>query len=602
MDHALKERKLSGDFKAVRSSTCLALLLLAVLHTAGNLAKPLHIDDAAYYYYARQATQKPLDPYGFEMFWYDNPEPANEVLAPPALSYWWSLSMRIDHAVSSATGIEMERPWIWKLGMVPFSLLFIGCLYTLFRHFARGLEMPLTWLTVISPTFWPSLNLMLDIPTIALSLLAILLFKWACDRGAPGLAALAGLVAGLAMEMKYTAFLTPAVMLLYSLFLGKFRLWPVAGIVAAQVFVVWELLIALLYGESHFLYHYRLRAHEGWLHKVWLLLPMLGVLGSLAPALVLLALKGMRVPWPFLVAVAFVAILGYGLVACMEEKDSRLITFIDRYISAGASKPHLPFQECWFGAWGAFLVGTTVCAAALLAGIYPRPVNFRALSNRINRRRFFPRHSHRVIAFLVLWLLLEIAGYTMLTPFVAVRRLMGVIIVATLIVGSLAARTCRLRGGRGILWAIAGYGMLMGLGFTALDWRDAQAEREAVERSVEFINARGGGKVWFASHWGFQYYAEHAGMEMISPTESRLEKGDWVVIPDEMITKQHFDEESIPRGRETDVVIDDWIPLQTVWCYYLGYTAVENRSEPRVKVRIYRVTAPCIPERPKRRS
>jgi hypothetical protein len=258
-----------------------------------------------------------------------------------------------------------------------------------------------------------------------------------------------------------------------------------------------------------------------------------------------------------------------------------------------------PFQEWWFGAWGAFLVGSTVCAAALLAGLYPRPVNFRARGDRIARRRFFPRHTHRVLAFLVLWLLLEIAGYVTLTPFAAVRRLMGVIIVGTLIVGSLAARTCRIRGGRRVVWGIAGYGILLGLGFTALDWRDAQAEQEAVERSVDFINARGGGKVWFASHWGFQYYAEHAGMEMISPTESRLEKGDWVVYPYEL-TKQHVDKESIPLKREGDVEIDDPVRLQTVWCYYIGYTAVENRSGPRVTVRIYRVTAPCVPGYPKR--
>src|ERR1700674_572855 len=169
MGHAWRRRNLLGEKRTVRRSTWLALLLLAALHTAGNVVKPLHIDDAAYYYYARQVTQKPLDPYGFKVFWWDNPEDANEVLAPPALAYGWSLAMRIDQAVSLATGIETERPWLWKLGMVPFSMLFIGCLFVLFRRFARGLEMPLTWLTVLSPAFWPSLNLMLDIPTLALS-------------------------------------------------------------------------------------------------------------------------------------------------------------------------------------------------------------------------------------------------------------------------------------------------------------------------------------------------------------------------------------------------------------------------------------------------
>jgi hypothetical protein len=579
----------------VRNSTWLALLALAALHTLGNFAKPLHIDDAAYYYYARQAAEKPLDPYGFQVFWWSNPEPANDVLAPPLLSYWWSVSMWVDRAYSWATGVEMERPWLWKLGMIPFSLLFIGSLYSLFHRFARGLEMPLTWLTVLSPTFWPSLNLMLDIPTLALSLLALLIFMRACERSSAGLAALAGLVAGAAMEMKYTAFLAPAVMFLYALCHGKARLWSAAGLVAAQVFAVWELLMALLYGQSHFLNHFRPRADDPWLDKIALLAPMLPILGSLAPALVLLALKSLRVPWPFLMAVGFVGVLGYWFVFKIEDKaETRLPLLIDQFVAVKFKQPYLPFQECWFGAWGALLVILAVVAFALLARLYPRPVNFQTGRKRMERRWFFTRRAYRVTVFLVLWLLLELAGYVSLTTFPAVRRLMGVVVVGTLIVGCLTARTCRTRGARRIVWVIAGYGMMLGAGFTALDWRDAQAEQEAVERSVSFINERGGGKVWFASHWGFQYYAEHAGMDMISPTQSHLEKGDWVVYP-RNLTSQHADIDGIPSQLIANVEIDDPVTLQTVWCYYIGHTAVENRAEPRVTVEIYRVTMPCIP-------
>ena len=47
---------------------------------------------------AQQIAKAPLDPYGFEQFWYQQPQPANEVRAPPVLPYWLGLGM-----ASSAT-------------------------------------------------------------------------------------------------------------------------------------------------------------------------------------------------------------------------------------------------------------------------------------------------------------------------------------------------------------------------------------------------------------------------------------------------------------------------------------------------------------------
>ena len=55
-------------------------------------------------------------------------------------------------------------------------------------------------LTVLSPMFLPSLNLMLDVPCVALGLGALALFCRACGRRSLILAVLAGLVAGLAIQ------------------------------------------------------------------------------------------------------------------------------------------------------------------------------------------------------------------------------------------------------------------------------------------------------------------------------------------------------------------------------------------------------------------
>jgi hypothetical protein len=575
-----------GERLTVRPSTWLALLLLAVLQTLGNIAKPLHIDDAAYFYYARQAAQNPLDPYGFQMFWWHNPEPANEVLAPPLLPYWWSLAMRVDG----------NHPWVWKLAMLPFSLLFAGSLYALFRRFAHGLEMPLVWLTVLSPTFWPSLNLMLDIPALGLGLAALVLFMHACDRDSFGLSALSGLVAGLAMETKYTAFLIPATMLLYAASLGRLRNWIPAVLTAAIIFVVWETGMAILYGESHFLYHYRSRGDISWLARLSLLPPLFSVVGSITPALVLLALHALRAPRWLVAMVGALGIAGYALVTFIPDTDASRIHPPLLLGNPSADRPLITFQEMWFGAWGLVLASVVLFIILLLLGLLPfrpRLILLDAETSLLPRIR--TERIYHITLFLALWLGLEVAGYVALTPFVAVRRVMGVVIVCTLIAGCLAARTCRNPNLKSVIWCIAAYSAFLGLGFAALDWRDAQAEQVGVERASAWLDEHGdGGRVWYVGHWGFQFYAERAGMSPISPTQSELHKGDYFIYP-YWITMQPLDRDSIPCTLEEKLVIDDIVPLQTVMCYYSGNTAIENRADPRLTVYIYRITETCTP-------
>src|SRR5215475_1805162 len=57
--------------------------LLAIVYAGLNAAKPLHIDDTAYAYYSAQAAAPPPDPYRFQILWSYEPQPANEVMAPP---------------------------------------------------------------------------------------------------------------------------------------------------------------------------------------------------------------------------------------------------------------------------------------------------------------------------------------------------------------------------------------------------------------------------------------------------------------------------------------------------------------------------------------
>src|SRR5262249_27826507 len=147
----------------------------------------------------------------------------------------------------------------------------------------------------------PSLNLMLDVPALALGLTSLALFFTACDRDSRGLAVAAGLVAGLAMQTKYTAFLAPPTMMLYSVAVGFLKpgfSWPAAlrkvalalaaGIVAGEIFLVWEKYIEWQYDVSHFVHELRTTKRE-LLDQLRFALPLLALLGGVAPPLALVA-------------------------------------------------------------------------------------------------------------------------------------------------------------------------------------------------------------------------------------------------------------------------------------------------------------------------
>jgi hypothetical protein len=50
--------------------------------TLANAAKPVLVDDTAYLAFARHLAKNPFEPYGFELFWADRPQPAMEIVLP----------------------------------------------------------------------------------------------------------------------------------------------------------------------------------------------------------------------------------------------------------------------------------------------------------------------------------------------------------------------------------------------------------------------------------------------------------------------------------------------------------------------------------------
>ncbi len=559
--------------------TAAVLVLVAAAFTLINALKPLHIDDSTYYFYALQLSKKPLDMYGFAFMHWNEPTPAIEVLAPPVLPYWWSLAIRLFG----------DNPFAWKLWLFPVALLFTVSLWSLFRRFAPGLEMPLTILTVFSPVFLPGFNLMTDVPVMALALASVALFCRAADRDSALLALAAGVVCGLAIETKYTALVIPGALFAYSIAYRKYRLLVLAAVGTAFIFIGWESLIALRYGQSHFLYQliHPVNSEQPRSHLLKAFCP---VLGAVAWPVTLVALVGLRLPRGVVLLAGLMGCVPYVLMALPGDSNV-------------ASMP-TPFST-------QVQVDFTCSGALLLLSLV-------VVAWRLVRREASGGPSHSPLVsreawFLLCWLLLELAGYIVISPFPAVRRVMGFVVVATIFSGHLAARAGVPVAQRRLVSVVAAASALLGLGYFIVDCQQARTQQWVVQEAMRRIRQEDPkATVWFAGYWGFKYDALHEGMKEIvpqykqplkgsldTPQPTHFRRGDWIVLPSPNIPQQKFlvqgDMKTLVQVRDRVVGLDN-VPFATVPGYYSWLDPMRRyRGLPRLEVHLFRVVVDCDP-------
>ena len=137
---------------------------------------------------------------------------------------------------------------------------------------------------------------------------------------------------------------------------------------------------------------------------------------------------------------------------------------------------------------------------------------------------------------------------------------------------------------------------LVGTLFLAIDFHEAWQTRRIVERAADWIRPRSapGSRTFYVGHWGFQYYAERAGM--IAAVDRQfykrtiLRRGDFLVVPGPRIAQQGFWID--PARSEPALLLRsvDALPLRTLSCYYSGRTPLERHDAPRMEVTIYKVS------------
>jgi 4-amino-4-deoxy-L-arabinose transferase-like glycosyltransferase len=521
------------------------------------------MDDTAYHAFAAHIAEHPLDPYGFDVFWYQHPQPANTVLAPPVFCYWLALGVRLFG----------ESPIAWKLWMWPWCALFAAAVSSLARRFARPVAAPMAWFVVCSPAVLPAVNLMLDIPATALSLAALAWFlrvrltsSW---HGVLGV----GVLTALAMQTKYTALLTPPTLLLAAWFVPRRRRRAavtkavLAGVIAVGLFLAWEAFVAATYGSSHFLNQLD-RAGATWPRRLLLAWPLIGLLGGIGAPHALLGLTALGArTWVWTLVAVLVAV-SWVVVAAVPDEVGWTLPLAG---TAGLSANNLVFG--WIG--GLTLAVIVADVAKSLGG---------PAADRRSR-------------FLACWWVIELLGYFALSPWPAVRRLIGLSIVSALFLGRQVGRQARPAARRQLIVAVAA-SAAFGLMYQVIDTSDALAERQAVEQTATVLrSADDRAPVWYVGHWGVQFYADRAGWRAVVPGESELPTGSWLVVPRRTDGAQRIE---IPAAADLQLVVDvetPW-PLGTIPAYYGKNKAIERRSGPAVRLHVYRVESTCVPRAP----
>jgi hypothetical protein len=196
--------------------------------------------------------------------------------------------------------------------------------------------------------------------------------------------------------------------------------------------------------------------------------------------------------------------------------------------------------------------------------------------------------------FLFLWLALEILLYFPLSPFPAVRRVLGIVTVLILILGQsvvrqVAGRPERLRW----VYAAAALNVAAGLGLFFVDLEERWAVQTAVRQAQAVVQSHApAGTVWYAGLAGPWYDPHRAGMTRLVPDRSRLRTGDWLVLFHDLIVYEEIDVDPQKVKQVAMIEGGDWLPLSTKLLG--GKHPLQHRTAPQIVTTIYQVRADFV--------
>lgn len=531
-------------------------LLVAFLMNMANLLEPVTVDDVCHHYYAEQVSRDPLQPYEFESIWHQKPVDAWTIMVAPVHSYYW------------APGIWLFGDSVlgWHLWFLPVQWLFCFSLLLLLRRWLRRGADSVMAILALGPAVLPGLNLMLEVPMLALGLSSLVALQRSFDRRSLGWAAFAGILWGVAFQTKYSAMAFFPPWFLLAFFRCRWREWLLGGCAAGATVLGIEALMSWSHeeGGSYFLQQLSFAQVRVWSHLWKGMFQHVGILGIPAALLAMIGFgAGRKLLWS---AVAFYAV-GVLLVGLFPDDGD--LTLADGAIDSIA---YVSMAGLSWLLLTAMLIGFLHAGLSGLRG-------WRVTGSRAMR------------LFLVAWCVCEIISSFVVSPFPAARRVLMVVVAFTASAGWFAVRRA---GHEALLRGVVVVAVLLGAFVQGLDYLEGRAWVNASHGAVAYARQEyPHATLYFTGGWGFEFYAPRAGMAPLLEGRTQLLEGDLIAVA----AIDHGEEpwfEPDPRIEEVKLLSfgNDGIPWSTQFSYYSGQRPFDGQIGPRFYVRILRAKKP----------
>ena len=484
-----------------RWSSAYSYALLAVLTVACLLpfsGRAFHIDDTLFVFAARQITQHPLDPYGFNLVWYESLDRMADVTMNPPLACYYGA------AVGRIAGWS-ERAFHLAF-LMPALALILGT-YRLAKHFTRfpllaGLA------TVLTPGILVSAcSVMCDTMMLALWVWAVILWIEGLEPRKAWYLAGSGVLIAAGTLTKYFGASLILLLAAYSYArLRRFGNWMWYLLIPVGALAGYELWTHALYGQSllasaaHFA-----RANRGHASRWSRPLVALSFTGGCTLSVLTLCplMWSRRVQG---IAVASSALASSALILGWVNVGKQ---FADKLT------PH-PLRPHWE------LIGSQL-VLFIAAGVFTLAL---AITDYWNRR-------DPDSLLLGLWVVGTFVFTSRLNWTVNARSVLPLIPAA----GILTVRrleTMHHAWTRSLKLQVAGALIVSGvlsISVAGADAHLANLARDAAH-SVHSRTSREAGTLWYEGHWGFQYYMEHLGALPVDAQDFQIRPGDLVAVPE----------------------------------------------------------------------
>jgi 4-amino-4-deoxy-L-arabinose transferase-like glycosyltransferase len=463
--------------------TGIVLFALWVFATAFNLDKAYHVDDAAYVQIAKWIAQHPLHPMSGLLRWGADSEPIHFLNQPPLYCYlmaaWGSFFGWSEIAMHALLSI--------------FTLWAILAFYRLARIVTPEAALLPTVLFALSPAFVLSQNTMFDVPLVAvwIEFFRVLLDPKVKDRWRY---LLSGLLCALALLIKYTSLVLLPALLLHILFVSTLvrLIWivlPLGVLLAWSGFNYWE------YGGVHLAG--RPVAGRSLISYFYSSFYWISVLGAITP---------------------FAGFYFYAQKSAEKIKSSRIfwqgvlalffISYVVLCVWMFVSPPR-------------HMINVVLQAVFLLTGM-----GLVLILILILIKNSLSKHL-RVTDWMLLYWILSTAGFiVVLAPFMAVRHVLLALPPVLLLLHSWI-------GAHTKAWIPRTTSIVMTALLTVALVSADRWYADIYRQQASLIRASlpPDSNIWYNSNWGWQWYAEQAGMKLFSnlPTRSMPEPGDYFV-------------------------------------------------------------------------